>query len=283
MRRGSSAKAPSSPGFAIRTSPISSTPGISQTGQPYLVLEHIDGQPIDQYCESAAVPIEGRLRLFLDVLDAVAHAHASLVVHRDIKPANVLVSKEGGVKLLDFGIAKLIERDAPRRSSGGESSAFTRDGGSALTPQYAAPEQLSGGEITTATDVYALGVLLYVLLSGRHPAGDALDTPAKLLRAIVEMEAPKLSDAVRSGVDPELLARRAAQCATTPAKLRRTLGGDLEAIVAKALRKDPGERYASVDAFADDVRRHLRHEPVAARPHTLSYRAARFIRRHPAV
>jgi serine/threonine protein kinase/tetratricopeptide (TPR) repeat protein len=255
--------------------------GISQTGQPYLVLEHVDGQPIDRYCESAAVSVEGRVRLFLDVLDAVAYAHASLVVHRDIKPANVLVSKEGGVKLLDFGIAKLIERDAPRRSSAGESSAFARDGGSALTPQYAAPEQLSGGEITTATDIYGLGVLLYVLLSGRHPAGDGADTPAKLLRAIVEMEAPKLSDAVGSGAAPERVARHAAECATTPAKLRRALAGDLEAIVGKALRKNPAERYASVDAFADDLRRHLQHEPVVARQQTFSYRTARFIRRHP--
>jgi serine/threonine protein kinase/tetratricopeptide (TPR) repeat protein len=255
--------------------------GISQTGQPYLELEHIDGQPIDQYCESAVVSVEGRVRLFLDVLDAVAHAHASLVVHRDIKPANVLVSKEGGVKLLDFGIAKLIERDAPRRSSAGQSSAFARDGGSALTPQYAAPEQLSGGEITTATDIYALGVLLYVLLSGRHPAGDGADTPAKLLRAIVEMEAPALSDAVGSGVDPQRLARHATECASTPAKLRRALAGDLEAIVGKALRKNPAERYASVDAFADDLRRHLQHEPVGARQQTFSYRTARFVRRHP--
>jgi serine/threonine protein kinase/tetratricopeptide (TPR) repeat protein len=255
--------------------------GISQTGQPYLVLEHVDGQPIDRYCESAAVSVEGRVRLFLDVLDAVAYAHASLVVHRDIKPANVLVSKEGGVKLLDFGIAKLIERDAPRRSNAGESSAFARDGGSALTPQYAAPEQLSGGEITTATDIYGLGVLLYVLLSGRHPAGDGADTPAKLLRAIVEMEAPKLSDAVGSGAAPERVARHAAECATTPAKLRRALAGDLEAIVGKALRKNPAERYASVDAFADDLRRHLQHEPVVARQQTFSYRTARFIRRHP--
>jgi serine/threonine protein kinase/tetratricopeptide (TPR) repeat protein len=255
--------------------------GISQTGQPYLVLEHVDGQPIDRYCESAAVSVEGRVRLFLDVLDAVAYAHASLVVHRDIKPANVLVSKEGGVKLLDFGIAKLIERDAPRRSSAGESSAFARDGGSALTPQYAAPEQLSGGEITTATDIYGLGVLLYVLLSGRHPAGDGADTPAKLLKAIVEMEAPKLSDAVGSGAAPERVARHAAECATTPAKLRRALAGDLEAIVGKALRKNPAERYASVDAFADDLRRHLQHEPVVARQQTFSYRTARFIRRHP--
>ena len=151
--------------------------GVSQTGQPYLVLEHIDGQPIDQYCESAAVPIEGRLRLFLDVLDAVAHAHASLVIHRDIKPANVLVSKEGGVKLLDFGIAKLIERDAPRRSNGGESSAFTRDGGSALTPQYAAPEQLSGGEITSATDVYALGASISTIARSSF-AGVSRASPA---------------------------------------------------------------------------------------------------------
>jgi serine/threonine protein kinase/Tfp pilus assembly protein PilF len=252
--------------------------GVSQTGQPYLVLEHVDGQPIDQYCESAAVSLEGRVRLFLDVLDAVAYAHASLVVHRDIKPANVLVSRESGVKLLDFGIAKLIERDAPRRSSVSQSSAFARDGGSALTPQYAAPEQLSGGEITTATDIYALGVLLYVLLSGRHPAGDGADTPAKLLRAIVEMEAPKLSDAV---ADSERVARHAAECATTPAKLRRALAGDLEAIVGKALRKNPAERYASVDAFADDLRRHLQQEPVVARQQTFSYRASRFIRRHP--
>ena len=255
--------------------------GISQTGQPYLVLEHVDGQPIDRYCESAAVSVEGRVRLFLDVLDAVAYAHASLVVHRDIKPANVLVSKEGGVKLLDFGIAKLIERDAPRRSSAGESSALARDGGSALTPQYAAPEQLSGGEITTATDIYGLGVLLYVLLSGRHPAGDGVDTPAKLLRAIVEMEAPKLSDAVGSGAAQERVARHAAECATTPAKLRRALAGDLEAIVGKALRKNPAERYASVDAIADDLRRHLQHAPVVARQQTFSYRTARFIRRHP--
>jgi serine/threonine protein kinase/tetratricopeptide (TPR) repeat protein len=254
--------------------------GISQTGQPYLVLEHVDGRPIDQYCESAAVPVEGRIRLFLDVLNAVAYAHASLVVHRDIKPANVLVSKEGGVKLLDFGIAKLIERDAPRRSSA-DSNAFARDGGSALTPQYAAPEQLSGGEITTATDIYALGVLLYVLLSGRHPAGDGADTPAKLLRAIVELEAPKLTEAVGPGADPQRVVRHAAECATTPAKLRRALAGDLEAIVGKALRKNPAERYASVAAFADDLRRHLQDEPVVARQQTLSYRTARFVRRHP--
>jgi serine/threonine protein kinase len=255
--------------------------GVSQAGQPYLVLEHVDGQPIDQFCDSGTMPIEGRLRLFLDVLDAVAHAHANLVVHRDLKPANVLVGKDGGVKLLDFGIAKLMERDDVRSSAAAESSAFARDAATALTPQYAAPEQLSGGEITTATDIYALGVLLYLLLAGRHPADDALSSPAALIRAIVETEAPPLAAALaaRPAEDQAAWAR---QCAATPAKLRRQLQGDLEAIAARALRKDPAERYASVGAFADDVRRYLAREPVSARPQHLSYRMAKFVGRHPA-
>jgi eukaryotic-like serine/threonine-protein kinase len=252
--------------------------GISAAGQPYLVLEHVDGQPIDQYCEHAAMPLEARLALFRDVLDAVAYAHANLVVHRDIKPANVLVSKAGQVKLLDFGIAKLIERDTLWRAGAGlESSAFTRDRATALTPQYAAPEQLSGGEITTATDVYALGVLLYVLITGRHPAAAALDSPATLLRAIVETEAPRLADTVDAA---GTLAQRAVQCGTTAPRLRRILQGDLDAIVRKALRKKPAERYASVGAFAEDLRRYLDCEPVAARPQTVRYRADRFIHRH---
>jgi eukaryotic-like serine/threonine-protein kinase len=251
--------------------------GISAAGQPYLVLEHVDGQPIDEYCEAKTAGIDARLALFLDVLEAVAYAHASLVVHRDIKPANVLVSKEGQVKLLDFGIAKLIEGDGTVRASAGlGSSAFSRDGGTALTPQYAAPEQLSGGEITTATDVYALGLLLYVLITGRHPAAGALDSAAGLLRAIVETETPHLSAAIGQAE----LGRRAAECRTTPARLRRILDGDLNAIVLKALRKNPAERYASVGAFADDVRRCLRHEPVAAHASTVKYRAGKFIRRH---
>ena len=171
--------------------------GVSPAGQPYLVLEHVDGQSIDRYCDDRALGIEARLRLFLDVLDAVAHAHANLIVHRDIKPANVLVSSDGQVKLLDFGIAKLIERDADVRATATpEPSALTREGGAALTPEYAAPEQLSGGAVTTATDVYALGVLLYVLLSGRHPAGRrariARDAGARDRRT----EPPRISDAV---------------------------------------------------------------------------------------
>jgi serine/threonine-protein kinase len=227
--------------------------GVSTAGQPYLVLEHVDGEPIDRFCDRHALGVEARLRLFLDVLDAVAHAHAALVVHRDIKPANVLVTSDGHVKLLDFGIAKLLADDT---------GAATRDGGAALTPQFAAPEQVTDGMVTTATDVYGLGVLLYLPLTGTHPAGDALRSPATLMRAIVEVEPRRASDAVGS------------------ARLRRALRGDLDTIVGKTLKKNPAERYASVTALADDLRRFLRQQPIAARPDTWRYRGATFARRH---
>jgi len=238
--------------------------GVSPTGQPYLVLELVEGRSIDRYCAERALGIEARLRLFLDVLEAVAHAHANLIVHRDIKPANVLVSDQGQVKLLDFGIAKLLQGD--EEWSGGQAadtSALTRDAGAAMTPEYAAPEQLSHQAVTTATDVYALGVLLYVLLTGQHPAGDAVRSPATLVRAIVEEEPRRMSDVVdaRTG-------------------LRRLLRGDLDTVVAKALKKQAGERYASVSVMADDLRRHLRREPIGARPDTLRYRTAKFVERH---
>jgi eukaryotic-like serine/threonine-protein kinase len=237
--------------------------GVSPAGQPYLVLEHVDGQSVDRYCEAHGLGVEARLGLFLHVLEAVAHAHANLIVHRDIKPANVLVSTDGDVKLLEFGIAKLIERDPAWGNAGtGEASALTREGGAALTPEYAAPEQLSGGAVTTATDIYSLGVLLYVLLSGQHPAGKALASPVTLIKAIVDTEPARLSDSV------------------APGRVRRALRGDLDTIVAKALKKNAAERYSSVTALADDVRRFLRHEPIGARPDTLTYRAAKFVRRH---
>ena len=256
--------------------------GVSPAGQPYLVLEHVDGLSIDRYCSEHALGIEARLRLFLDVLEAVAHAHANLIVHRDIKPANVLVRVDGQVKLLDFGIAKLLEGDAEwGRAQSAEASALTRDGGAALTPEYAAPEQVTGGQVTTATDVYALGVLLYVLLSGQHPVGPALRSPADLVRAIVERDPRRISDAVVGRTEtPETLAQHAAQCGTTPARLHRTLHGDLDTIVAKALKKHAPERYASVTALADDLRRSLRHETISARPDTLRYRTTKFVRRH---
>ena len=252
--------------------------GVSPTGQPYLVLEHVNGRPIDRYCDEHALGVEARLNLVLSVLEAVAHAHANLVVHRDIKPANVLVSVDGHVKLLDFGIAKLIEGDE-RPWAGphsGEAASLTRDAWAA-TPAYAAPEQVAGGAVTTATDVYALGVLLYVLLTGSHPAGAAARSPATLIHAITEVDPARPSDLVET---PGALAAHAARCGTTEARLRRLLHGDLDTIILKALKKSPAERYASVTALADDLRRFLRQEPIAARPDTLRYRAATFVRRH---
>jgi len=253
--------------------------GVTASGQPYLVLEHVAGAAIDRYCDEHALSIEARIRLFLDVIDAVAHAHTNLIVHRDIKPANVLVSDAGHVKLLDFGIAKLLDADAAWDGVG--ASALTRDGGSAMTPQYAAPEQVSGGPVTTATDVYALGVLLYVLLTGEHPAGADVGSPATLIHSIVDTEPRRASDMVVSDRrSQENLVRHAARCGTTPGRLQRTLRGDLDTIVAKALKKKPSERYASAAALADDLRRLLRHEPIGARPDTLGYRTARFARRN---
>jgi serine/threonine protein kinase len=245
--------------------------GVSSSGEPYLVLEYVDGKQIDQYCDQHKLNIDARIRLFLDVIAAVAHAHAHLIVHRDIKPSNVLVTDDSQVKLLDFGIAKLLEerRDAT----------LTRDEGSPLTPQYAAPEQLKGEQVTTATDVYALGVLLYKLLSGRHPAGPRMHSHSDLVKAIMDEEPTSLSKGI---VLPPAEDHGAvsANRNTTPAKLRRALQGDLETIVAKALKKNPQERYASVTALADDLCHYLEHEPVLARPDTISHRVTKFVRRN---
>jgi serine/threonine protein kinase len=230
--------------------------GVSDTGRPYLVLEYINGAHINDYCLQHRLSVKQTLRLFLDVLSAVAHAHANLIVHRDLKPSNVLVTTDGQVKLLDFGIAKLIRAESDTTTE----AARTRDPGG-LTPRYASPEQMLGQPITTATDVYALGVLLYGLLAGHHPAGDGPLAPAELIKMIVEQDAPPVSAAV---VDP---ARR------------KVLAGDVDRLVAKALAKDPAGRYATITAFADDIRRFLRHEPISARPDTWSYRTVRFIRR----
>ena len=220
--------------------------GVSDGGQPYLVLEHIDGTRIDRYSDERRLPLEARLKLCLEVVEAVAHAHANLIVHRDLKPSNILVTASGAVKLLDFGIAKLLDDER----SGAAASALTDIGGRALTPEYAAPEQITGGVITTATDVYALGVLLYVLLSGRHPTSQQSRSTAEVIRALEEVE---------------------------PAPLGL---GDLDTILSKALRKTPGERYRTVTALADDLQRYLRHQPVNARPASVWYRAAKFLRRN---
>ncbi len=244
--------------------------GLSSAGQPYLVLEYVDGDHIDKYCNERNLDVESRIRLFLHVLDAVSHAHANLIVHRDIKPSNVMISKEGRVKLLDFGIARLLEDEA-------QSTQACKTGG-AMTLLFASPEQVTGEPVTTRTDVYALGVLLYLLLTGHHPAGHGPYSTASLVRAIVDTEPPRPSQAVflesqqrdKAGQPPGASRKR----------LSQILCGDLDRIIGKAVRKNPGERYPSVAAFADDLRRYLEHKPVSARPDSLHYRAMKFVRRN---
>jgi eukaryotic-like serine/threonine-protein kinase len=265
--------------------------GVFRGGQPYLVLEYVQGESIDRYCDDRRLDLHARIHLFLDVLAAVGHAHANLVVHRDIKPSNVLVRTddvEGGlhaprVKLLDFGIAKLLERDPDSDAS----IQVTNESGFALTPAFAAPEQLTGGAVTTSTDVYALGVLLYLLLGGQHPAGEGHRSPADLIANVVDNDAPRLSDAiarprVESAADSatDRAVAIAGRRSTTPDRLRRALRGDLDTIVATALKKDPRERYPSVTAFATDLRNYLARRPISARPDTWTYRTATFARRH---
>lgn len=225
--------------------------GVTDEGLPWFAMELVDGEPIHRWCAARATSVEERLRLFLEVADAVAYLHRNLVVHRDLKPGNVLVTDDGHVKVVDFGIAKVLDADA---------EALTRTGSRPRTPRYAAPEQVEGGPVTTATDVYALGVLLYELLA-ETPVFDA--EGHTLERAILE-------------TDP------APPSAAAPAGRRRRLKGDLDTIVLTAIRKDPDRRYASAQAMADDVRRHLDGRPVAARPDRFLYRAGKFVRRHTA-
>ena len=251
--------------------------GVSLTGQPYLILEYVEGNNIVDYCDEHRFAVGARIRLFLDVLTAVAHAHSNLVVHRDLKPSNVLVRADGHVKLLDFGIAKLLEDEG----QAGAVTQLTREGGSALTLEFAAPEQVTGEPVTTATDVYGLGVLLSVLLTGQHPAGPGPHSHADLVKSIVELDPPRLSDIViHCKAGAEAAHASAANRSATPDRLSRLLRDDLDTIVAKALKKNPGERYATAAAMADDLRRFLADEPISARSDTFAYLATRFIRRN---
>ena len=234
--------------------------GLTTKGEPYLVLEYVEGRPIDEYCDEHTFGIEARIHLFLDVLSAVSHAHANLIVHRDIKPSNVLVRHDGQVKLLDFGIAKLLAD----QTNPAPTTLLTVEDGGVLTPRFAAPEQLTHGVITTATDVYGLGVLLYLLLTGHHPSGTDSHARAHLLKAIVEDETPRASDVIAPH-DAKIAERRA----ITPDRLRRQLRGDLDTILSKALKKTPVERYTTVLPFADDLQRYLNHEPITARPDSI--------------
>ncbi len=245
--------------------------GVTAHGQPYLVLEYVEGEPIDRWCESHTLDPRERVQLFLDVLAAVAHAHGKLILHRDLKPSNILVAREGQVKLLDFGIAKLLDDE----SDAAGATALTQVGGRAFTPDFAAPEQVQAGEVTTATDVYALGLLLYLLLTGMPAIPVATRSPVEKMRAIVETEPRTLSDALTNAP-----AGAGGLSDSRRREFVRALRGDLERIVAKALKKAPAERYRTVDAFADDLRRYLNHEPVSARGDSFAYRVSRFVRRH---
>ena len=255
--------------------------GTSEEGVPYFVMELIEGQPIDQYCDERKLTTDARLKLVIDVCGAVQYAHRRLIVHRDIKPSNILVTKDGVPKLLDFGIAKIL---ATAEFEGVNRTTLSMR---VLTPAYASPEQIKGEPITTASDVYSLGVVLYELLTGHHPYPVATRTPEALALAVCEHEPEKPSTVVRrperSGTDRRQEITPDAVSAVregSPEKLSRRLTGDLDKIVLMALRKEPERRYASVEQFAEDIRRHLGDLPVAARGDAGSYRARKFIRRH---
>ena len=230
--------------------------GFAEDGQPYLALEYVDGAPFTAYCDAHRLSVRERLELFQQVLSAVQYAHAHLVIHRDLKPSNILVTAGGHVHLLDFGIAKLLKEEGARPTE------LTQLGGQAVTPEYAAPEQIAGGPISTAADVYALGVMLYEVLVGERPYRLKRDSRGALEEAILQAE-------------PTPPSRM-----TTTKKLAKTLRGDLDTIVIKALKKAPAERYSTADAFAEDIGRYLRGEVVLAQRDSVAYRTLKFARRH---
>ena len=247
--------------------------GVTAHGQPYFVLEMVPGEPIDQYCQTHRLSIEQRVQLVLDICDAVQHAHRQLIVHRDLKPSNILVAEGpadavGRVKLLDFGIAKLLDPEM----ADGSLTLQTRTGGLPMTPGYASPEQVRGDSITTASDVYQLGLVLYELLTGQRPYSVKGRTPSEIERIVCEEQPTRPSAAVTAAsVTAEGEGIHA---------VRRTLQGDLDTIVLKALRKEPERRYASVQQLADDLRRYLEGRPVTAHPDSWAYRGRKFVRRH---
>ena len=255
--------------------------GVTDDGLPYYVMEFVEGAPIDRYCDERRLTVDERLVLFCRVCEAVQYAHRALVVHRDLKPSNILVTADGGVKLLDFGIAKLLAVDPT------EALSTTADGMRVMTPECASPEQVRGDPISTASDVYSLGVLLCGLLCGHHPYRVFGLPPHEVARTILEVEPEPPSVAVMrvedaafgSGemITPE---RVAAARGTTPDKLRRRLTGDLDVVTLKALEKDPARRYKSAEQLEGDLRRHLEGRPILARRGSVSYRMLKFARRN---
>ncbi|MGH7569975.1 MAG: protein kinase domain-containing protein, partial [Gemmatimonadales bacterium] len=256
--------------------------GVTPGGLPWFAMQYVEGVPIDRYCDELRLSIEGRLELFCRVCATVAYAHRNLVVHRDLKPANILVTADGRVSLLDFGIAKLLGSHPATAAV-----SLTVTGERLLTPLYASPEQVRGDPVSTATDVYALGVLLHVVLTGSYPYRLSSWQQYEVVRAVLEQEPERPSVAIlrgsgaphgdASGAPPEQVATARG---STPAKLGRRLRGDLDAIVLKAMEKDPTRRYGSAEQLEADVQRHLAGLPVAARPAGRLYQAGKFLRRH---
>ena len=249
--------------------------GATADGLPYFVMELVDGVPITQYCDEKKLTIRERLKLFRTVCGAVRFAHQRLIIHRDLKPSNILVTRNGVPKLLDFGIAKALSPEGTAISAA--TSAKTRDGLQLMTPEYASPEQIQGAAYTTATDIYSLGVVLYELLAGQPAQKIAGDSPRETIRVICDVE-PSAPSAV---VATEPLATAVALSRNiSPRLLRAELRGDLDSMVMMALRKEPSQRYASVEQFDEDIRRHLENLPVAARKSTFRYNLAKFAKRH---
>ena len=254
--------------------------GATETGLPYLVMEYIEGQPIDEYCDGYRLNIVERLKLFSQVCSAVQYAHQNLIIHRDLKPGNILVTADGTPKLLDFGIAKLLSPEVFFQTVDLAATGFR-----AMTPEYASPEQIRGEAITTASDVYTLGVILYRLLTGHPPYRLDTTAPLEISRVIAESEPEKPSIVINrvsssggsDGLNPDQVSGLRGG---RPALLRRRLAGDVDNIVLKALRKDPARRYVSAEQFAEDIRRYLDGMPVMARPDTILYRTGKFVRRH---